>query len=277
MIHREAIQFGPPILEWALIKILRKKVIYDFDDAIWQTDKLDESLLIRVFKWRRKVGQICQWSYKVSVGNEYLASFVRQYNSNVVVNPTTIDTKHLHDPSKYPRQEMQKDIITIGWTGSYSTLKYLKEIESVLQEIEKRFSNIEFLVIADQVPDLALQNLVCLKWSKDSEIQDLLKIDIGIMPLPDDPWTRGKCGFKVLQYMALEIPPIASPVGVNSEIIQHGVNGFLCSTSEEWIGTLTDLINSIELRKRIGKTGRQSVVDNYSVESNTSNFLSLFE
>jgi glycosyltransferase involved in cell wall biosynthesis len=276
-IHREALPIGPPIVEWIITKLLRKKVIYDFDDAIWLSDRIDESKILRILKWRAKVKSICRWSYKVSCGNEYLCSFASQFNQRVVYDPTTIDTKSWHNPDLYSRIDPGTTQIVIGWTGSHSTLKYLKEIESVLQEIEREFPNVNFAIIADKRTDLRLNNVSFLDWSVETEIKDLMRFDIGIMPLPNDEWSKGKCGFKALQYMALRIPTVASDVGVNSKIISHTVDGFVCRTADEWKRALSSLIKDPELRKRMGNLGREKVISNYSVVSNSSNFLSLFE
>jgi glycosyltransferase involved in cell wall biosynthesis len=166
--------------------------------------------------------------------------------------------------------------ITLGWTGTHSTLKYLEPLVPVLQKLESTYPHFRLVVIADKRPSLAVQSLIFLPWLKDREIEDLLQFDIGIMPLSDDVWTRGKCGFKALQYMALGIPAVASPVGVNKEIIDQGVNGFLCATEEEWFIHLKSLINHPTLREQIGQQGRRKVIDHYSVLSNTPTFLSLF-
>lgn len=275
-IHREATPLGPPIFEWIIAMVMRRKIIYDFDDAIWATDRKHESWLLKTMKWRNKVKAICKWSYKVSCGNEYLCSFAKKYNDNVVYNPTTIDTKALHNPDLHHRRESSNHVI-IGWTGSHSTLKYLNEIIPVLQTLEEQFPTLEILIIADRKPDVPLKSLRFIPWSTQHEISDLLRIDIGIMPLPDDEWSRGKCGFKALQYMALAIPAVASPVGVNTTIIDDGVNGFLCSSPEEWIHALSKLLQNVELRKQMGDQGKKNIINRYSVASNSSNFLSLFE
>ncbi len=274
-IHREATPLGPPVVEWILAKVLHKKIIYDFDDAIWLTDRKDESGILRLLKWRSKVKSICRWSYKVSCGNGYLQGYALQFNPKSIINPTTIDCENMHTVAGiYPTTNSEK--VIIGWTGSHSTLKYLESLEPVLKKIEVTFDQVNFLVIADQPPSLNLQRLDFIPWKVSSEIEDLSKIDIGIMPLPDDEWAKGKCGFKALQYMALEIPTLASPVGVNQQIIDPGVSGFLCSTQEDWLEAIGLLIQNKELRKSIGKNGRRKVMESYSVLSNSANFLSLF-
>ncbi|GIV36631.1 MAG: glycosyl transferase [Cyclobacteriaceae bacterium] len=274
-IHREAAPVGPPVFEWILARVLRKKIIFDFDDAIWLTDK-QETWLERFFRWRSKVKHICRWSYRISCGNAYLANWAGQFNASVVINPTTIDTENLHNPQIISLKK-DPDKLFIGWTGSHSTLKYLEQLVPVLRQLEQEFQQVHFLVIANRNPGLPLQRCSFIPWQKESEAEDLARIDIGLMPLPDDEWTRGKCGFKALQYMAMQIPCIASPVGVNSEIIQHGVNGFLAHSPPEWKFYLTQLIADGNLRNQLGKAGRKTVINRYSVSSNTPLFLSLFD
>ncbi len=278
LIHREIIPFGPPIIEWFLAKVFGKKIIYDFDDAIWLTDKVNERWMARKLRWRSKVGTICRWSYKVSAGNEYLCSFARQYAMDVVLNPTTIDTQMVHNSALYKGsfQSESRENAIIGWTGSRTTLKYLEGLESVLRRIEEKYPAVSLLVIADKPPQLSLKNLRFLPWSKETEIADLCRIDIGIMPMPNDDWTRGKCGFKALQYMALGIPAVVSPVAVNKTIITPGVNGYWCETEQEWVVCLARLIEDAQLRKAIGANGRAMVEKHYSISSNSENFLSLF-
>lgn len=279
-IHREVTPLGPPFFEWCIAKVLRRKIIYDFDDAIWLTDRKHESWYLPILKWRSKVQTICSWAYKVSCGNLYLYAYAEQFNKTVVHNPTTIDTEHTHNPSLFTADtssQQKNNKIIIGWTGSHSTLKYLNDLEQILQRIERNYSQVEFLIIADRPPSLKLKSIQFKKWSLATEISDLSLLDIGIMPLPDDMWARGKCGFKALQYMAMEIPTIASAVGVNTSIINHGIDGFLAQTDEEWENTLTQLIEDKALRDTIGLNGRKKVCNAYSVSSNTSTFLSLFE
>ena len=274
-IHREAAPMGPPVIEWILAKVLRKRIIYDFDDAIWLTDRKNEGTFTAVIKWRNKVKSICRWSYKVSCGNEFLQNYALNYNKRSILNPTTIDAFGLHKRSNFVR-EHGADKVVIGWTGSYTTLKYLQLLEPVLKALEIRHSNVSFLVIADQAPSLGLRSVVFRKWSLETEIADLAQMDIGVMPLENDIWSQGKCGFKALQYMSMEIPAVASPVGVNNKIVIDGVNGFLCDTESAWLEKLERLIDDRELRSRLGAAARKFVEKNYSVASNLANFLSLF-
>lgn len=273
-IFREAAPIGPPVFEWIIAKIFRKKIIYDFDDAIWTTDKPQEGAWERLIRWRWKVRSICTWSYKVSCGNEYLCNYARSFNKNVVLNPTTIDTNYHRYTTSFKKNENE---IVVGWTGSHSTLKYLDEIVPVIQYLEKRYPSLVFLVIANQKPTLSITSLRFIQWSKETEIEDLAKIDIGIMPLPNDEWSKGKCGFKLLQYMSLKKPSIASPVGVNTTIIDNGVDGLISDSADQWVEAIEKLINDVNLRTRLGEAGRRKVELHYSVSSNTSNFLLLFQ
>lgn len=275
-IHREATPLGPPVIEWTIAKIFRKKIIYDFDDAIWTTDVVNESRILKILKWRKKVSAICRWSFKVSCGNEYLRQFARVQNSMVRYNPTTIDTVNVH-PKNADASDNDPMHVTIGWTGSHSTLKYLNGIIPVLQSLEKKYQHVQFLIIADRDPALELRRYRFKKWSKEEEMNDLAMIDIGIMPMPDDAWTRGKCGFKALQYMAMQIPAVVSPAGVNKEIIENGVEGFLCEIPDEWFTALESLLLNAEKRMVMGLKGRRKVISSYSVASNSANFLSLFQ
>lgn len=274
-IHREAAPVGPPVFEWIIGKVFQKKIIYDFDDAIWLPNTSKENLLAAKLKWHSKTAPICQLSYKISCGNDYLCAYARQFNPDVVLNPTTINTENVHNPDLYQAPKVEGKLI-VGWTGSHSTLMYLDQIAPVIQELEKQYEFV-FLVIADKAPRINCKSLQFLPWDKNHEIRDLMALDIGIMPLTDDAWAKGKCGFKALQYMALGIPAIVSPVGVNVEIVDDGVNGYICQDQQDWYNKLEMLILDTPLRKSLGKSARKKVIENYSVLSNADNFLSFFE
>jgi len=271
-IHREASPLGPPIFEWLVAKVFRKKIIFDFDDAIWLSNTTQSNFLAAGLKYHSKTRLICRWSYKISAGNAYLAEYARQFNSNVVINPTTIDTQHWHNQIKNQSENIQ---LVIGWTGTHSTLKYLDELLPILQKLETEF-DFTFLVIANQAPTWELKSLQFVAWNKETEITDLLKMNVGVMPLTNDRWAKGKCGFKALQYMALGIPALASPVGVNTEIIDHAQNGFLCKEPNDWEKHLRQLLQNQELRVSMGDNARKKIIEHYSVLCNQKNFLGLF-
>ena len=271
-IHREATPFGPPFFEWMIAKVFKKHIIYDFDDAIWlpNASKSNSKLTMQLKRFHNP-RNICLWADKVSVGNHYLGDFAKQYNKNVIYNPTTIDTDEHHNTTT----DHSNHKFIIGWTGSHSTLPYLDEIVSVIADLEKRY-DFEFHVISDAAPKFKLKSLKFIKWSKEAEIEDLLNFNVGVMPMPDDIWAKGKCGFKALQYMAIGVPAVVSDVGVNASIVDHEVNGCICRTKEEWNFYLTKLINDPEYLHSLSSHTREKIIRNFSLASNKENFMNLF-
>jgi glycosyltransferase involved in cell wall biosynthesis len=306
-IHREAMPVGFPFSEWFLVKILKKKIIYDFDDAIWLPNQSEANRgLVKHLKFHSKVGKICSWAHTVCVGNEYLAAYARQFNDNVVVIPTTVDTEGYHNPELHETTTLRpfdnaqsklaqlarpkrsegggdmeitehENIPIIGWTGTHSTLHQLELIWPILDDLINKFP-FTFHVISDSFPEMLPAYVRTIYWNKDSEISDLLKFDIGVMPLKDNEWEKGKCGFKLIQYMALEIPAVASDVGVNGEILHSPELGFLIPSNDvhAWKESLIKLLSDKELRIKMGKAGRKKVIGNYSVEANKEKVLGLF-
>ncbi len=269
-IHREAAPIGPPIFEWVIARILRKKIIYDFDDAIWLPNVSDSNKFASKLKGYSKVSSICKWAYRVSCGNEYLAAYARLRNNNVIIFPTIVNTD-VFKPSK----DIHQQPITIGWTGSVSTNKWLEDIESVLQVVQQK-TTCRYLFISNEPPRFKNLKYEFLKWNSSSEVSDINQIDIGIMPLPDTEWSKGKCGFKLIQYLSVEKPAVATLVGVNSEIIQEGITGFLCKTDDDWIDRLVYLCTHKDIRTNMGKTGRLHIVKYYSKDSQLDTFMCLF-
>lgn len=270
-IHREATPIGPAFFEFFASKLFKKKIIYDFDDAIWIPNYSEANSLFSFLKGYANVKHICKWAYRVSCGNDYLCKYAKQYNPEVQYNPTTIDTGNYHNQVKNQNTER----FVIGWTGSHSTIRYLNEILPVLRGLEQEY-DFDFMVISDLKPEFELKSLVYRKWNKITEIEDLLRFNVGIMPLKDDKWAQGKCGFKALQYMSLGIPALVSPVGVNTSIVDDGINGFICETPGDWKRALKTLLNDRAELQRLSENTRKKIVDAYSVSSNTPNFLSLF-
>lgn len=271
-IHREAAPLGPPVMEWYLKKVLRKKIIYDFDDAIWIPNTSGNNRIAGLVKAFWKVPYICKWTYKTAAGNDYLCAFARQSGAvNISRIPTVVNTE-----SRYNRLQQHKDgSVVIGWTGSHSTLKYLDDVMPVIARLQERF-DFDFLVIADKKPELPLQRWSYCPWNEQSEIEDLLKIDIGIMPLTHDAWSEGKCGFKLIQYLSLGIPAVANSVGVNKIIVEDGINGYIADTAEAWETALATLLENSTLRRQMGIAGRNKMVAEYSIASQKEQFLRLF-
>lgn len=273
-IQREVFMLGTTFFE-TLLSRSKAKIIFDFDDSIWlhQVSSTSPNKKLNFLKDPGKTARIISLADCVVAGNQHLADYALQFNPTVKIIPTTIDTELY-----LPKEKKNNSVVTIGWSGSKTTIDHFKEALPALEVIKNKYGNrVTITVIGDNQYRNEKLGITGKAWSLSNEIDDLLTFDIGIMPLPDDEWSKGKCGLKGLQYMALEIPTLMSPVGVNKEIIQHGKNGFLCSTTEEWIKYLDGLINEPELRKRIGVQGRIQVIHSYSVLANSKIFLSLFE
>jgi glycosyltransferase involved in cell wall biosynthesis len=257
---REASVLGPPLIERKL-KNCGIPVIYDFDDAVWLRYISPTNGYASLLKGTPgKTRALCRLAAHVMAGNNYLADFTRQFNKNVTVVPTTIDIEK-YKITPRPKNEVP----VIGWTGSHSTLRHLDTLRGALLRLAKseRFRLRVIGATPYELPGVDVENI---KWRSASEVEDLRPIDIGIMPLPDDPWARGKCALKALQYMALGIPTALSPVGVNAEIVQDGRNGYLASTEDQWVEKLTRLLHNSELRQQLGAAGRQTLENNYSAQ-----------
>ncbi|MBV6645162.1 MAG: glycosyltransferase family 4 protein [Cyclobacteriaceae bacterium] len=270
-IYRDAFFFGT-FFEW-FFKLSKAKLIFDFDDSIWLHDKNPNQSFFQKLKNPAKTGRIISYCNLVIAGNEYLANYAAGHNSNVRIVPTTIDL------SEYSKIQVDKNLeeVCIGWSGSFSTIKHFETVIPALEEIRAKYqSQVYFKVIGDGEYTHKELSITGLPWKKETEINELSELDIGLMPLPDDEWSQGKCGLKGLQYMALEIPTIMSPVGVNTEIIQDGQNGFLARTKEEWVEKISLLIESAEHRRKLGQAGRKTVEEKYSVEANKQKYLDLF-
>lgn len=237
----------------------RHKLVFDFDDAIWTSEKGDRSLFARV-RTQARLASVLKRSTVVLAGNEYLATYARRYNQNVVVVPTVVDT------GRYPaRKHQEARVVTLGWIGHSVNFKYLAALGDAIRRVAA-VRPLRLLVVADQdfhAEGIEVENR---RWSEDSEVADILEMDIGLMPLADDEWTRGKCGFKAIQYMAAGVPPVASRVGMNAQLIAHAVDGFLAASQQEWFEALTELCADAGLRQRVGQAARQTVQARYSLQ-----------
>jgi glycosyltransferase involved in cell wall biosynthesis len=270
-VFREAAVLGPA---WFERKIARSGVpmVFDFDDAVFVPYRSPSNGYLSYLKFPQKTGEICRLSAHVMAGNQYLADYASQFNRNVTIIPTTIDTEKYREVTR----SNEPDVLTIGWSGSFSTVQHLDTIREVLQELA-RTERFRLRVIGTPEYELDGVDVEAIPWKSETELADLGRIDIGLMPLPDDKWSKGKCGLKALQYMALGIPTMCSPVGVNSTIIQDGQNGFIADTKEEWIAKLKSLLHSAELRRRIGSAGRKTVEGEYSAIAQAPRVFEVFE
>ena len=258
-VFREATLVGPALIE-TLIAGQRIPIVFDFDDAVFVPYKSPSNGYLSYFKFFGKTARLCRHATQIIAGNDYLREYALKYNSQVSIIPTTIDTDAYRPELCRPRSGGKP---VIGWTGSYSTLQHLESAVPALEKLSQRHA-FRLVVIGAEPPRISGVEVEARPWRAETEVADLADIEIGIMPLPDDPWTRGKCGLKALQYMALGIPPVVSVVGVNGEIVEDGVNGFLAESDDDWVERLSLLIEKPSLRRQLGEAARQTVEERYS-------------
>jgi len=270
-IQREAYFLGTTYFE-RKFKRSGAKIVFDFDDAIWLMDISDANKKFSWLKKPTKTAKIISIADLVIAGNTYLADFARAYNQKVLTIPTSVDTEKF----KKITSSKIKNRICIGWTGSQTTIKHFSLAIPFLTELKRKYGDkIYFKVIGDIAYSNKELEIQGLSWNKDSEIEDLSELDIGIMPLPHDAWSQGKCGLKCLEYMALCIPPVISPVGVNTKIVEDGKDGFIADSTKEWVEKISRLIESPELRREMGEKGRQTVIERYSVLAHRDTYISV--
>jgi glycosyltransferase involved in cell wall biosynthesis len=257
-LYEQAARLGPAVIE-RLIARTGIPIVYDFCDPIYEPYKSFINGYLSYLKFPGKTASICKMSAHVLVGNEELAEYARGHNPNVTIVPITIDTEEYQPAPPRP----QPAVPTIGWTGSHSTVPHLAGASAVLRRLarERRF---RLKVIGGEAFSLDGVEVDAQPWRAATEVADLQRFDIGIMPLPDDPWVSRRTHLKVRQYMGLGIPCVVSPLGVNRELIEDGENGFLVTTEDQWVDRLTRLLDDSALRARIGAAGRRTIEQRYS-------------
>ena len=279
-IQREALLLGSSYFEKQFFK--KNKVVFDFDDSIWLLDTSPENKKFEFLKNPNKTKINIAHAHCIIAGNSFLANYAKQFNQNTIIIPTTIDCDfHFQKPELknmvlgYARTDKK---IVIGWSGSISTIKHFEIAIPALKEVQNKYPNqIEIHVIGQGSYTHPEISIISKNWSAKTEVDDLNYFDIGIMPLPNDEWVKGKCGLKGLSYMACGVPTIMSDVGVNSEIIQNGKNGYLAQSEKEWVDCISLLIENSDLRHVIGQAGRETVVKNYSVDANKVKYLEVLK
>lgn len=265
-IEKELLPYMPAFLEW----LIKGRYVCDYDDAIFHNYDLHRKSILRRLLGN-KIANVMKYAKAVVVGNEYLKNYAINSGSTEIVKIPTVISKE-----KYKVKTNENQVLNIGWIGTPNTQKYVEDLFPIFEELSKQFNFKLSLIGANKkLFDEVSFNLEVIKWSEDTEVSSLQKIDIGIMPLPDEPFERGKCGYKLIQYMALGKPVVASNVGVNSEIVQG--NGYLVSDKQGWKECLEKLTSSQQLRESFGKKSRNLFLENYSLESKLTVFRSLFD
>jgi glycosyltransferase involved in cell wall biosynthesis len=265
VVYRAASIVGPAFIEPLLARY--RPVVFDFDDAIFMTDT---TLANRRFGWLKfagKTGTICRVSTHVVVGNDFLERYARRYNDRVTIVPSSVDTDlYTPMPSGQPRGD-----VVIGWMGSSTSQAHLELHAEVLAAFAGR-RGVEIRIVSDRPPQLPGIPVSWRPWSAARELDELRQFDVGIMPMPDDPWSRGKCAMKALLYMSVGAPAICSPVGMNRQVIRHGENGLLANTPAEWVAHIARLIDDVEYRRKLGMAARRTVEEGYSMRQCAASF-----
>jgi glycosyltransferase involved in cell wall biosynthesis len=244
VIEQQLFPYLPFVIEQ---KYLPERFIVEFDDAIYLTHP-------------KKLPRILAAADAIIAGNETLADFARPLNQNVHVVPTALNTSVFRPATKRARNK-----VIVGWSGLEYNFPYLKLIAPVLRRIVEQYS-VEVMILSGSAPIGLEFPFRFEQWNPEREVEQLNQFDIGLMPLKMDDWCKGKCGFKLLQYMSLEIPSIATPVGVNQQIIQHRINGFLAHEIIDWESCLSELVTNAALRENVGKAARATVMEQYSTD-----------
>lgn len=259
---REAFPFGPPWLE-RLMAAGAGRMIFDYDDAIYVSSTAYTNPLDR-FRDFSKTEKLIRMADHVSAGSHHLAAFAARHKAlsgTISVIPTVVDTR---DFRPAPRQD--DDHFTIGWIGTPRGTAYLRSLRDALISVSEKLPQARFVFVGAEPFDCGSARVEFRKWRLEREIADIQSFDVGIMPLFDDEEARGKCGFKLIAYMAAGLPVVCSPVGANNDIVIEGVNGFFATTPKEWANALIKMGESKELRRELAENGRRRVEESFSLD-----------
>jgi glycosyltransferase involved in cell wall biosynthesis len=277
VIHREAFPFLAPLVERWILRA-HPRIVFSFDDAV-HIGHGDVSPSNHPWLYRAKYGkgydEVIRDSAHVIAGNRILAEHASAHNANVTVIPTVIDCQHF----RFRQRRLEDEVpVTIGWMGSRSTVRYLVQIEPVLRDIARvHRGRVRFRFFGASEYNLDVPDFRSLPFSLDRELQHLHSLDIGLMPMPDTEWTRGKCAFKAIQYMATGVATVASPVGITPDVIQNNVSGILANSNNEWFQALDRLISDAGLRERVAIAARHRIEQLYSLQVWGPRLISLFD
>lgn len=263
LVQREAMMFGPPVIEWLMTRLGKRPLVLDLDDATYVSyTSPTYGRLASSLKWFSKTDDLIRWAKVVTCGNRVIAEYVSSKGARARVIPTVVDTERFRPLPT----EIERDPPVLGWIGTHSTFQYLKAIFPALQELARthpfRLKVVGAGTLEIELPGVEVESL---DWSLEREIEDFQSFDIGLYPIVADEWTRGKSGFKAIQYMAVGIPYVVSPVGICAEIGEPGVTHLLASSGGEWAAALGDLLADKEKRKQMGAAGRHHATEHYTV------------
>ena len=279
LVEYELFPYMPAIFETLLSK-RGIKYIVDYDDAIFHKYDMNNNKIIRMLL-KHKIANVVRHAKHVIICNEYLKSYVEEYNSNILKLPTVVILNNYKEKIKQFIKEDTNEFI-IGWIGSRTTSIYILEILPAIKQFINKYRNIRFdLVGFDESllskEEILNHNINIIRWSEEEEINNILHFDIGIMPLHDDPWSRGKCGFKLVQYMSCKKPVIASPVGINCTLVQNNINGFLVKDNDEWFTAFETLYLDKKLRFDMSKNNFEKIEREFNYDKNASQYIKLIK
>ena len=242
------------------LKRLKKRIVYDFDDAVMFKNSLSKNpySLRRTMSFKRML----HYTDLVIAGNEFLKQEAEKYHRHVKVLPTPVDAERYREKTYY-----KSEIVNMGWIGDHGSIHYMESYKDVWEAMGRKYKNVVLTIICDtfiQTKDISLRKV---QWNYEREIDDLMSLDIGVMPLLDDLWSKGKCGFKIIQYLGVGVPAVCTPVGINRDVVEDGVNGLWASTKDEWIEKLSTLVEDVSLREKMGIEGRRKIMDMYTVQA----------
>jgi glycosyltransferase involved in cell wall biosynthesis len=265
------VPFGPAVFE-RLFTLLKHELVYDIDDLVFLKPKSAANPLVAWLKSESRIVVPLKRARHVITCTPALDAFARHYNDKTTDISSTINTDLYVPANLY----VNEGPITLGWSGSHSTVQYLHLLDDVLRQLAAEIP-LRLLVIGDTDFCIAGVHGTAIAWNPATEVQDLQRIDIGLYPLPHAEWVYGKSGLKALQYMALAIPTVAAAIGANFRIIEDGVSGFLVRTADEWKSKIRYLAAHPEARRTIGTKARQRVERFYSVKANRHKYLAIFD
>jgi glycosyltransferase involved in cell wall biosynthesis len=268
-IYRTLLVAGPPWVE----KLLARRappIVYEFDDAIWLTKTFDANRAFSFLKFSGKTADICRLASAVIVSNDSLASYARGFNDDVTVVSSTVDVERYT-----PIVRKLGGPLVLGFSGSPTTIEYMSLVAGPIRRVAEQHP-LQLRVMGAEF-ELPGVDLTVSRWTPERELDELRSYDVGLMPLADDPWTRGKGAMKALLYMSVGVPVVASPVGVTTDVIQHDVNGLLCRTEDDWVEALGRLATDPELRRRLGRAGRETVEKRFSPAAQVPRVVSVLQ
>ena len=253
-------------LEQRWLRRTGKSYVFDFDDAIMFRDSSHRHFESWQRRWRFR--RMIAGARTVIAGNSYLAGWASRYSERVTIIPTAIDL------TAYPerRAACGREPV-IGWIGTRINLMYLRAIVPALQRVARKCPDVKLKIVSDGLLDVRGVQVTKKDWSLEDEVEDVMSFQVGLMPLPDDPWTRGKCALKILQYFAASVPVVCSPVGANLEVVEHGRSGYFARTEDEWVARLEELLGDEARRRTFGAVGRGMVERRYSLDANLGQFV----